>query len=94
MNGMQLLPWAIGATLEIKGQGLDYYLTKLEQVRANTLVQLASRDDQWLEEQTTFSKDQLVNNHFKWFYVFSHELNHRGQIRLLRRQALNSSSGA
>src|SRR3954462_11842449 len=32
---------------EIKGHGLDYYLNKLEQVRAKTIAELASRDDQW-----------------------------------------------
>ena len=79
---------------EIKGQDLNYYLSKLEQVRTNTLAELARRDDQWLEEQTTFGNDQRVNNYFKWFHVFGHELNHRGQIRLLRRYAMSSGTGS
>ena len=79
---------------EIKGQDLDYYLSKLEQVRTNTLAELALRDDEWLEEQTTFGNDQRVNNYFKWFHVFGHELNHRGQIRLLGRYAMNSGIGS
>jgi uncharacterized damage-inducible protein DinB len=82
------------ARIEITGQGLDYYLNKLTQVRTNTLTQLASKDDKWLEEQTAFGKDYQVNNYFKWFHVFSHELNHRGQIRLLRRQVLGDGGGA
>ncbi len=81
------------ARREIKGHGLDYYLNKLEQVRTKTLAELASRDDQWLDEQTSFG-DNSVNNYFKWFHVFTHEVNHRGQIRLLRRQAKQSGSGA
>ena len=38
------------ARQEIKGHGLDYYLNKLERVRTKTLAELASRDDQWLDE--------------------------------------------
>jgi uncharacterized damage-inducible protein DinB len=78
---------------EIRGQDLNYYLNKLEQVRTNTLYELAHRDDQWLEEQTTFGNDQQINNYFKWFHVFAHELNHTGQIRMLRKYALNSMVG-
>ena len=81
------------ARQEIKGHSLDYYLIKLEQVRTKTLAELAFRDDQWLGEQTSFG-DNGVNNYFKWFHVFTHEVNHRGQIRLLRRQAKQSSNGA
>ncbi len=82
------------AIQEIKGHDLDYYLKKLEQVRIKTLVELARRDDQWLDEQTSFGSDNRVNNYFKWFHVFTHEVNHRGQIRLLRRQTRESRSGA
>lgn len=78
---------------EIKGQELYYYLSKLEQVRTKTLAELAHRDDQWLEEQATFGNDQRVNNYFKWFHVFGHELNHRGQIRWLRSRTLSSGAG-
>ena len=82
------------ARLEINGHDLDHYLNKLGQVRTKTLVELAIRDDQWLYEQTPFGSDNRVNNYFKWFHVFTHEVNHRGQIRLLRRQAKQSGSGA
>lgn len=71
---------------QIKGYALDYYLNKLEQVRAKTLTELANRNDQWLDEQTSF-RDNSINNYFKWFHVFTHEMNHRGQINMLRRQA-------
>jgi uncharacterized damage-inducible protein DinB len=82
------------ARQEINGHDLDYYLNKLEQVRTKTLAELAIRDDRWLDEQTPFRGDNRVNNYFKWFHVFTHEVNHRGQIRLLRRQAKQSGSGA
>lgn len=79
------------ARQEIKGHELDYYLNKLEQVRAKTLIELANRDDQWLDEQTSFG-DNRINNYFKWFHVFTHEVNHRGQVNILRRQAKQNGS--
>jgi uncharacterized damage-inducible protein DinB len=81
------------ARQEIKGHTLDYYLIRLEQVRTKTLAELSFRDDKWLDEQTSFGTNG-VNNYFKWFHVFAHEANHKGQIRLLRRLAKQSISGA
>ena len=75
------------ARQEIIGHELGYYLSTLEQVRATTLAELGRREDQWLEEQTSFGSGQRVNNYFKWFHVFGHEINHRGQIRWLRARA-------
>lgn len=51
---------------EIKGHELDYYSSKLEQVSAKTLAELANLDDQWLDEQTFFG-DNRINNYFEWF---------------------------
>lgn len=72
---------------ELRGYELDRYLGTLEQVRAKTLAELGRRDDQWLEEETSFGSGQRVNNYFKWFHVIGHEINHRGQIRWLRSRA-------
>jgi len=79
------------ARREISGHELDYYVSRLEQVRAKTLDELARREDEWLEEQTSFGGGQKVNNYFKWFHVFGHEINHRGQIRWLRSRATSRS---
>jgi hypothetical protein len=79
------------ASREIRGHQLDYYLSRLEQVRAKTLAELGRRQDQWLEEQTSFRSGQKINNHFKWFHVLEHELNHGGQIRWLGRRAKKRS---
>ena len=73
---------------EIRGNDLAYYVQKLEQVRAITLAELARCDDQWLEVESSFGNGQRINNYFKWFHVFGHELNHRGQIRWLRARAV------
>jgi Protein of unknown function (DUF664) len=40
---------------EIRGHELDYYASRLEQVRAKTLAELGRRNDQWLEERTSLS---------------------------------------
>lgn len=77
------------ARREIRGHELDYYVHRLEQVREKTLTELARRTDEWLEDWTTFSSGQRVNNYFKWFHVFGHEINHRGQIRWLKTRATN-----
>jgi uncharacterized damage-inducible protein DinB len=81
------------ARQEIKGHDLAFYLNKLEQVRARTLAELANLDDKWLNEQTSFG-DNMVNNYFKWFHVITHEVNHRGQITMLRRLAKDNISSA
>jgi hypothetical protein len=68
-----------------------YYVSRLEQVRARTLAELGRRNDQWLEDRTSSGSGQEVNNYFKWFHVFGHEINHRGQIRWLRTRATKRS---
>jgi uncharacterized damage-inducible protein DinB len=93
LNALEKQEWAAAIELgdsarrEIRGHGLDYYLTRLEQLRATTLAELGRRTDQWLEDSTTFGNGRRVNNYFKWFHVFGHEINHRGQIRWLRERA-------
>lgn len=69
----------------IKGRDLDSYLERLDAVRRLTLAELAKRDDAWLFEESQWG-DDLSNNYFKWFHVFEDELNHRGQIRLIKRR--------
>lgn len=79
------------ARREIRGRELTYYLNRLKQVRLRTLLELKQQEDKWLEEQTVWGGRQ-ANNYFKWFHVIEDEISHRGQIRWLRRHALNSKS--
>jgi uncharacterized damage-inducible protein DinB len=74
------------ARREIRGHGIDYYLKLLEEVRRRTLEELARRDDDWLYEERPFWGGHPANNYFQWFHVIEDELNHRGQIRLLRKR--------
>ena len=75
------------ARREIRGHELDHYVSRLERVRATTLAELGRRTDQWLDERTSSTGGREVNNYFKWFHVFGHEINHRGQMRWLRTRA-------
>lgn len=78
------------ARREIRGSELDYYLGRLQTVRERTLAGLRERQDDWLEARTAF-RGGAVNNYYKWFHVFTHEVNHRGQIRWLRSRALKGA---
>lgn len=74
------------ARREVRNHDLDYYLKALHDVRAVTLAELAKRDDDWLYQETRFWGNLPANNWFKWFHVFEDEINHRGQIRFLRKR--------
>ncbi len=69
----------------IRGRGLEVYLQRLAAVRTATLAELAKHDDTWLFEEGRWG-DDVSNNYFKWFHVLEDELNHRGQIRFIRRR--------
>ena len=94
LDGVETEEWGAALELgararrEIRGHTLDYYLGRLESVRSRTLAEFARRGDEWLEERTPFWGGRAANNHFKWFHVFEDELNHRGQIRWIKKRAL------
>ncbi len=70
---------------QIQSQPAEHYLQKLEESRKKTLDTFSKLPDAWLFEQSPFWYDQPTNNYFKWFHVFEDELNHRGQIRLIKK---------
>ncbi|WP_050614408.1 DinB family protein [Bacillus testis] len=69
---------------KIKGHDLSYYLDRLYETRTITLERFTQLDDEWLHRQNMWG-DHPSNPYFMWFHVFEDELNHRGQIRLLRK---------
>jgi len=71
----------------LRGQPLEYYLEELRTVRQVTLEGLAARDDAWLERSVIVAP--RINAHWAWFHVAEDEINHRGQIRWLRRRLPN-----
>jgi len=76
---------------EVRGYPVDYYLARLEEVRAKTLQELGQRDDAWLEAVAPMRSGNSINNYFKWFHVLGHEINHRGRIRWLRKRLTSSA---
>jgi len=71
---------------ELRGHDLDFYVGQLEEVRDRTFKELRGRDDAWLTGEEPFWEGRPANRHFMWFHVFEDELNHRGQIRWLRKR--------
>ncbi|MDL4839723.1 DinB family protein [Aquibacillus rhizosphaerae] len=73
----------------INKQSLDYYLNQLSEVRSNTLTLLKSKNDSWLLEENKWGNDIPYNNYYLWFHVMEDEMNHRGQIRMMKRLIIN-----
>jgi len=72
----------------IKGNDLNYYVDRLNEVRERTYALFATVDDDWLYTEEEFWHHKQANYYFMWFHVFEDEINHRGQIRLIRKRAL------
>ncbi len=68
----------------LNGKPLEHYLSELARVREQTLAGLKNRDDAWLQE-VDVSRDVPRSNYYKWFHTFEDEVNHRGQILLIRK---------
>jgi hypothetical protein len=68
----------------LRGRPLEHYLNELGRVRAQTLNGFLTCDDAWLHAED-MAWDTPANNYFRWFHVFEDEINHRGQMRLIRR---------
>ncbi|MGE7214855.1 DinB family protein [Priestia koreensis] len=79
-------PYSLGdmGRTHIKGHSLEFYISKLEEVRSRTLKEFATLDDDWLYENRLWDNNPS-NNYFIWFHVFEDEINHRGQIRVIRK---------
>ena len=83
--------WQVAAELgprarnEIRQHPLDFYVEQLAELRGRTERELRNRDDGWLAESGPFF-GQTANNYWKWFHVCEDEINHRGQIRWLRKR--------
>ncbi|MET3695833.1 uncharacterized protein DUF664 [Bacillus oleivorans] len=75
---------------EIKGLSLDYYLDVISTTREMTLSLLASKDDNWLFEEKKWDNGIPYNHYWMWFHVMEDEINHRGQIRAIKRHLINN----
>lgn len=70
----------------IRGNELPYYLNKLDEVRNQTLRLFQTVDDDWLYAEEEFWYNKQANHYFMWFHVFEDEINHRGQIRMIKKR--------
>lgn len=73
---------------EILGNDLNYYVAKLNEVRNKTYELMKEKDDEWLETRISIGKFES-NYYHLWFHVFEDEINHRGQINLIKKRAGN-----
>lgn len=71
---------------KIRGNNIDYYLSKLEAVRAVTKKEFAKRDDEWIMKSEPFFGNEPTNNYCKWFHVCEHESNHNGQMKFIKKR--------
>ncbi|PYZ96643.1 hypothetical protein CR205_13150 [Alteribacter lacisalsi] len=69
----------------IRNHPVDYYLDELSKVRESTLTSLKSKNDSWLFEESKWGNGVAYNNYYLWFHVMEDEINHRGQIRTIKR---------
>lgn len=74
---------------DIKGYPLEFYINEMNQMRETTLEEFKKRDDDWLYEESPFWGGKPANHYFMWFHVFEDEINHRGQMRWLRKRLPN-----
>ena len=66
---------------KLQGKPISYYLELWDNVRAETLRLLKTKDDKWLNSRAKGSRN--MNNHWAWYHVMEHQANHMGQIRLI-----------
>jgi uncharacterized damage-inducible protein DinB len=71
---------------KIRGNDLNFYLQKLNDVRKNTLEKFKDVDDEWLHTIDEYYNGIPINRYFKWFHVMEDEINHRGQINLIKKR--------
>ncbi len=82
------IPMGLGASAreKIKGYNIEYYLTKMAEVREHTKKEFAKRDDDWIMKSEPFFGGEPTNNYCKWFHVCEHESNHNGQIKMIKKR--------
>jgi uncharacterized damage-inducible protein DinB len=69
---------------------VDYYIEEMSKVREKTLTQFEGLNDDWLFKEKEWGNGVPYNNYYLWFHVFEDEINHRGQIRSIKRMLQNN----
>ena len=88
LNRKELKEWGPGMELgkmgrkELQNHPIEYYMNKWNEVRAETLRFLKTKNDKWLYEDIEIEGEES-NNYWCWFHVMEHQANHMGQIALI-----------
>ena len=69
----------------IHGHEIQYYVQFLQSVREESLKYLSKVGDTWLMSERKWPNGVAYNQHYLLFHVIEDEINHRGQIRMLKR---------
>jgi uncharacterized damage-inducible protein DinB len=69
----------------INGRDVSIYLDRLSETRSKTINHFRDLPEGWLFLETDWWYGKKGNNFFKWFHVFEDEINHRGQIRMIKK---------
>jgi len=64
----------------LKGKPITYYLDLWDEVRAITLTELKTKDDDWFASNI----EEGLNYHYIWYHVMEHSANHMGQIATIK----------
>ncbi|RWZ60543.1 DinB family protein [Halobacillus fulvus] len=81
-----------GARRQFQNHDLEFYINHLDQVRTQTMEGLRKYTDDWLFEERHWENGKAYNPYYLWFHVLEDEINHRGQIRTVKRMIANASS--
>jgi uncharacterized damage-inducible protein DinB len=96
INELELKQWKPALELgqvarkTIKKNSVDYYIEEMSKVREKTLTQFEGLNDDWLFKEKEWGNGVPYNNYYLWFHVFEDEINHRGQIRSIKRMLQNN----
>jgi uncharacterized damage-inducible protein DinB len=91
INELELKQWKSALELgedarkTINKNTVNYYMDELSKVREKTLTHLKGLKNEWLFEEKEWGNGVPYNNYYLWFHVFEDEINHRGQIRMIKR---------
>lgn len=92
LNDEEMKIWGPALMLGKEGQekirenDLQYYLNILDEVRNRTFELFKTVNDDWLYIEEEFWYEKQANHYFMWFHVFEDEINHRGQIRMIKKR--------
>ncbi|AJD90335.1 hypothetical protein JMA_10180 [Jeotgalibacillus malaysiensis] len=79
------------ASNEIRNHPLEYYLNILQETREKTYSILSSKNEEWLFQEGKWDNGVSHNNYWFWYHVMEDEINHRGQIRMIKKMLLHKN---